>query len=73
MSISLPYFFSSKQYNYNAQETCCLKWNSNIAIKSSLFTKAERINLVITDRNYYIIKATGMENGQGSKISPYAI
>lgn len=50
-----------------------LEWNSNIAIKSSLFTKAERTNLVITDRNYYIIKATGMENGQGSKMSPYAV
>lgn len=34
---------------------------------------AERTNLVITDRNYYIIKATGMENGQGSKMSPYAV
>lgn len=38
-----------------------------------MFPKAERTKLVITDRNYYIIKATGMENGQGRKISPYAV
>lgn len=36
---------------------------SNITIKSSLFTKAEWTNLGIIDSNFCIIKAIDMENG----------